>query len=416
VRKLKSFMKLTPSISFALFAILFISACNTLPKKNQTEKKQITSADSINVKLQLVSNIPEEPVQLNTPDDNSGRDFITDIKGKIWILKNDSIQPKPFFNLYEKIGKQDSTPIIGIVYSVAFHPQYATNHKFYVCYVAPSKLRSADSKLVVSQFTSDINNPDLADLKSEKEVIVFKGATVQGNGAQIAFGPDGYLYISLGDDNEKDTTYRYHTQDLHYFNGKLLRIDVNKLPYTIPADNPFVHVKNAKPEIWAYGFRKLWHFSFDPHSGEIFGGDVGENREEEIDMVKKGANYGWPIMEGDSVYEKNNEKNDMAFTAPINTYTHETGICIIGGKFYYGNEIPQLKNKYFFADWKEKLFALAKDNYGKWQRQAVKIVNKPDDPFFICGCGEDSKNQLFVMGYLVNKTGDKGVIYKVMKG
>ena len=151
--KLKSFMKLTISFSFTLFAIFFISACNTLPKKNQTINKQITSADSINVKLQLVSNIPEQPVELNTSNDNSGRDFITDIKGKIWILKNDSIQPKPFFNLYEKIGKQDSASIIGIVFSVAFHPQYATNHKFYVCYNAPSKLKSADSKLVVSQFS-----------------------------------------------------------------------------------------------------------------------------------------------------------------------------------------------------------------------------------------------------------------------
>ncbi|MEO8719535.1 MAG: PQQ-dependent sugar dehydrogenase [Ginsengibacter sp.] len=409
-------MKLNTTFSFALFVIFFVSACNTLPKKNQTEKEENTLTDSISVKLQLVSSIPEEPVELNTTDDNSGRSFITDVKGKIWIIKNDSVQPKPFFNLYEKIGKPDSKSIIGIIFGVAFHPQYATNHKFYVCYNAPSKPNSADSKLVVSQFTSEKDNPDLVDLKSEQEVIEFKGATVQDNGAQIVFGPDGYLYISLGDDNAKDTTYRYRSQDLNFLNGKLLRINVDNLPYTIPADNPFVHVKNARPEIWAYGFRKLWHFSFDPHSGQIFGGDVGEEKEEEIDMITKGANYGWPIMEGNSVYEKNNGKNDHAFVAPINTYTHETGICIIGGKFYYGNDIPELRNKYFFADWKEKLFALAKDNHGKWQRQPVKIVNQLDGKFFICGCGEDSKNQLFVMGYLVNKTGEKGVIYKVLKG
>lgn len=408
-------MKLTTSYSFTLCAIFFISACNTIPKKTQTVKKEITSSDSINVKLQLVSNIPELPVELNTPDDKSERTFVTDNKGKIWILKNDSLQPKPFFNLYEKIGKQNSTSLIGMVFSVAFHPQYAANHKFYVCYNAPSKPHSAESKLVVSQFTSEKDNPDLADLNSEKEVIEFKGATIQDNGAQIAFGPDGFLYISLGDDNAKDTTYRYHAQDLSYFNGKLLRINVDKLPYTIPNDNPFIHVKNARPEIWAYGFRKLWRFSFDPHSGQLFGGDVGEDKEEEIDIVTKGSNYGWPIMEGDSVYEKNGEKNDIAFVAPINTYTHETGICVIGGKFYYGNEIPQLKNKYFFADWKEKLFALEKDNYGKWKRQPIKITNPPNGTFFICGCGEDSKNQLFVTGYLVNKAGEKGAIYKVIK-
>ncbi len=409
-------MKLTFLCSSLLFAILFMPACNTVPKKNLPVKTDAIVADSINVKLQLVSNIPEEPIQLNTPGDNSGTAFVTDIKGKIWILKNDSLQPKPFFNLYGKIGKQDSTSIIGDVYSVAFHPQYAANHKFYVCYNAPSKQHSADSKLVVSQFTSEKGNPDLADLKSEQKVIEFKGATVQDNGAQIAFGPDGYLYISLGDGVEiEDTIYHHRAQDLHYFNGKLLRIDIDKLPYTIPSDNPFVNVKNARPEIWAYGFRKLWHFSFDPHTGLLFGGDVGQDKEEEIDLVTKGSNYGWPLMEGDSVYEKNDQKNDTVFVPPINTYTHKTGVCVIGGNFYYGNEIPQLKNKYFFADWKEKLFALAKDKNGKWPRQPIKIINRPEDEFFICGCGVDSNNQLFVMGYLVNKAGEKGVIYKVIK-
>ena len=399
----------------AICVAFFIYSCNTTSNKHLPSKNEIASADSINVKLQLVTNVPQEPVELNMPDDNGGRSFITDIKGKIWIIKNDSLLTKPFLNLYEKIGKQEGSSVVGMVFSVAFHPKFSTNHTFYVCYNAPSKPHSDSSKLVVAEFHSDKSNPDLADLNSEHTVMEFKGATVQDNGAKIAFGPDGYLYISLGDDNANDSSYQYHAQDLHYFNGKMLRIDVNKTPYAIPPDNPFIHIKNAKPEIWAFGFRKLWHFSFDPYSGLLFGGDVGQEQEEEIDIVKKGSNYGWPVMEGDSVYQKNDQKNDLDFEAPVYTYTHKTGICVIGGNFYYGNEIPQLKNKYFFADWKDKLFALSKNKTGNWTRQSIHITNEPAGSFFICGCSEDLKGQLFVMGYLVNGADEKGVIYKVMK-
>jgi glucose/arabinose dehydrogenase len=160
----------------------------------------------------------------------------------------------------------------------------------------------------------------------------------------------------------------------------------------------------------------LWHFSFDPHSGLLFGGDVGQEKEEEIDIIKKGGNYGWPVMEGDTIYQKNDQESYPAFESPVNTYTHKTGICIIGGDFYYGNEIPQLKSKYVFADWKDKLFALAKNKAGKWIRQTIHIINEPAGSFFICGCNEDLKGQLFVMGYLVNGADEKGVIYKVLKG
>jgi len=400
---------------FSIFAFFLFLSCNTVSQKNFPSKKEVTSKDSINVKLKLVSELNGLPVELNMPADKSGRSFITDNQGKIWILKNGSLLSKPFFNVYEKIGKQEKASPIGMVFSIAFDPQFAANHKFYVCYNAPSKPNSPDSKLVVAQFNCAGNNPDLADLASEQSVIEFKGATVQNNGAQIAFGPDGYLYISLGDDNANDTTYHYHSQDLHYFNGKLLRIDVKQLPYSIPPDNPFIHIKNARPEIWAYGFRKLWHFSFDPKTGLLFGGDVGQDRQEEIDIVKKGCNYGWPVMEGDSVYQKNDQRNLADLVPPVNTYSHRTGVCVIGGNFYYGNEIPGLKNKYVFADWKDKLFALVKDKYGNWERQTVKMTNPPAGSFFICGCNQDLKNQLFVMGYLVKDSVEKGEVYQVIK-
>ncbi len=400
-----------------LFAIIFLSACHSTATKSVAAKAAKVSDDSILVKYQVVTYGVGIPIELNAPPGDSGRVFITDNQGKIWIFKNDSLTSKPFFNIYDKIPKQAKNPLSGMIFSAAFHPQYATNHRFYVCYNAPSGLHTHNSNLIVSEFTADKNNPNLADLKSEHRVIEFKGSTIEDNGAQIAFGPDGYLYISVGDENAGDTTYHYMAQNLNYFNGKLLRIDVNKLPYAIPPDNPFVKVKNARPEIYAYGFRKLWRFSFDPLTHQIFGGDVGESREEEIDIVTKGSDYGWSVMEGDSSFGKNNSDSKTVFTSPIFTYTHKTGICVIGGGFYYGNEIPLLKNKYVFADWDGGVFALTKNKEGKWERQTLKILNKPQDPFFICGCSVDANNRLFVMGYITNKKNEqKGVIYKIAKG
>ena len=401
--------------SCIVVSIVLLLSCNTISKKSVTEKKTTVNAESISVKYQLVTYGSGILVELNTPTPNDGKIFVTDNTGKIWILKNDSLASKPFLNIYDRIGKQPKNSLVGMIFSVAFSPQYSTNRKFYVCYNAPSKIHTDSAKLVVSEFTASKANPDIADINSEHRIIEFKGRTVQNNGSQMVFGPDGYLYISIGDDNAKDTTYHYHAQDLKYLNGKLLRIDVRKNPYAIPADNPFVGVKNARPEIWAYGFRKLWRFSFDPVTHQLFGGNVGENKEEGIDIVTKGSNYGWPVKEGDSSFEKNNSNLEATFTQPAFTYTHKTGICVIGGNFYYGNEIPALKNKYVFADWHGSIFALSKNSDNKWRSESLKIINKPTEDFFICGCFIDANNQIFVMGYLVDKTGEKGVIYKIEK-
>ncbi|MDE3182415.1 MAG: PQQ-dependent sugar dehydrogenase [Bacteroidota bacterium] len=400
--------------SFCTFAATACNFTSNTVTKNPKEKSAIAISDSITVKFEPVSDIAELPVEMNEPSPG-GNLFVTDITGKIWILHKDSMLAKPFFDRYGNLYKGSPGSSIGRLYSVAFHPQYLLNHKFYVCYAAPSSRYKKSGKLVISQFTSDEKNPEISDLKSEKKVLEVEGSNVAFNGAQIRFGPDGYLYISIGDDKANDSSYKYRAQDLRYLNGKLLRIDVDNLPYTIPADNPFKQVKNARPEIWAYGFRKLWRYSFDPVSHQLFGGDVGENMEEEIDVVTKGGNYGWPEKEGDSIFEKNDLKSGTPFTSPIYTYTHVKGICVIGGNFYYGKDLPQLTNKYVFADWKGCLFALGKDQHDKWNALPLKIVNKPSDSFFICGSAIDANNQIYVMGYLVNKNGDKGVIYKVVK-
>lgn len=404
-------------ILFYWFCTFVAIACNqtgnTVSKKANA-KSAPTTNDSIAVRLEPVTDIAELPAEMNEPEPG-GDLFVTDVSGKVWILKKDSMLAKPFFDRYGNLYKGSGGSSMGRLYSVAFDPGYSLNHKLYVCYVATSTFNKKDGKLVVSQFTASQNNPEVCDLKSEKRVLQLEGSNVAFNGAQICFGPDGYLYISIGDDKANDSSYNYRAQNLQYLNGKLLRIDVHTLPYTIPADNPFRSVKNARPEIWAYGFRKLWRYSFDPVSHELIGGDIGEKKEEEIDIIRKGGNYGWPEKEGDLSFEKNDETPDSAFIEPIYTYSHMKGICVIGGDFYYGKDLPQLTNKYIFGDWNGSLFALGQNHQNTWNAVPLKIVNKPSSPFFICGCFVDAANQFFVMGYIADKHASKGVIYKIVK-
>ncbi|ULQ52705.1 PQQ-dependent sugar dehydrogenase [Flavihumibacter fluvii] len=397
----------------SLLCITLLIGCHSPLEKKITAEKKLEHTDTIGVKFELVTDAIAAPIEYIVPPDNTHRIFITDNKGMIWLLKNDSLHPRPFLNFKNRLEQKDKKSQPGEIFSIAFHPQFASNSKFFVCYAKPSGKQAGTFKFIVSEFTVDKSNQDIADLKTERQVMELENKNIVFNGAQIAFGPDGYLYISIGDDKLGDSTYIYHAQDLNYLNGKLLRIDVNKTPYAIPADNPFIGIKNTRPEIWAYGFRKLWRFCFDSASHQLFGADVGELKQEEINIVKKGGNYGWPIKEGDSIFENNTSNNQATLVAPIYAYTHKDGICIIGGSFYYGRDIPPLMNKYVFADFNGSLFALSKDGKDGWIRQ---VLNKPADPFLICGSSVDENNELIVLGILNTKAGFKGAVYKIVKG
>jgi len=390
------------------------------PAATPAAKNTTAVTDSSWVVLNLVTLAVAEPVQLSAPADSAGRMFITDHKGRIWILKKDSILPRPFFNIVAKTA--DKLPVKGVpnplntINSIAFHPQFARNHKFYVCYNAATRIKGNKTKLVVDEFTADDSDPDTTAVKSMRHVFELEGKMMFTNGTEIAFGPDGYLYISIGDDAFGDSTYVYHAQDMDYLNGKLLRIDVNKTPYGIPADNPYAAKPHVRPEIWASGFRKMWRFCFDPKSKQLFGADVGEKKREEIDLITKAGNYGWPAMEGDTVYNGSTAGTQQSFSAPINTYSHKEGICVIGGCFYYGAGIPFLADKYVFADFKGILFSLSNNGKDQWLRSVLNVRNQPAEPFLVCGLNAGNNKELYVMGMLNSKTGPKGVVYKIIKG
>jgi glucose/arabinose dehydrogenase len=394
--------------------ITCLMACDGPTTKKSVETEKLSETDTVPVRLELVTTAVETPIEYYVPPDGSHRVYITDVKGKIWILDKDSLLPRPFFDVYDKLSLKEIQEGIGAVAGVAFHPVYSSNGKFYVCYNTASTISGNTCKLVVSEFTNKETDQTCADVSTERRVIEFEGKNICANGSQIAFGPDGYLYLSVGDDAIGDSNYVYKAQDLKYLNGKILRIDVNAAPYAIPADNPFVSLKDARPEIWAYGFRKVWRFTFDPDNRQLFGADVGEVKEEEVDIVTKGGNYGWPIVEGDSIF-KNDGVVHPQFITPIHDYVRTVGICIIGGKFYQGSDIPELKDKYVFGDFNGSLFVLVKTESGKWERKILKVANKGEELFLVCGFGSDENNELIVMGLLNTKTGQKGAIYKIVK-
>lgn len=396
-----------------VYLLILCAACNSPVQKNQTQNSS-AALDSVGIKLELVTSAINMPVQLSAAPDNSHRLFLGDLSGKIWILKNGSLQPKPFLNITNKLEQRDTSAQVRAMFGFTFHPQFATNKKIYVSYNAPTPASdSNDCKLVISEFTLSSTNADSINIASERRIIEFEGHGVDEDACGIAFGPDGYLYISMGD-NHTPLNER-QAQNLNSLLGKVLRIDVNnKKPYGIPPSNPFVGVKNTRPEIWAYGLRRFWRFSFDPQSHILIGGEVGDVTAEEVDIINKGANYGWPIKEGDSLVVSNSKADINSFTAPVNSYSHKVGICIIGGNFYYGDSIPLLKNKYIFADFGGSIFTLAKNPQGIWTRQAVKILNKPSDPFLIFSCNTDDYNGLYVMGALNTDKGYKGVVYKIV--
>ncbi len=407
-------MKSVSNLCFTVFLMsalfVYLIACNSVNTKNDAENAPGTT-DSVT--LELVTGAINFPTEMQTPLDDSHRMFISDLSGKIMILKNGKVLPQPFLDVSSLLEKKDSTAEVKAMFGFAFHPQFAENKKFYVSYNAPALVDTNSCTLVIAEFMVSPTNPDSAVLSSERRIMEIQGHGVDHDACNMAFGPDGYLYISMGDNHTPLNERK--AQDLSSLLGKVLRIDVNKTPYAIPADNPFVGIKDARPEIWAYGLRRFWRFSFDPQSHMLIGGEVGDKIQEETDIITKGSNYGWPISEGDTVVVKNSGADTASFVKPIDTYGRKDGICVIGGNFYYGKNLPFLNSKYVFADYNGTLYSLTKKETGAWTRQQINIAGKPADPFLIISCDIDENNELYLLGVLNTKAGFKGVVYKLAK-
>ena len=302
---------------------------------------------ALNVKLEVVASALQSPVDLKEAPDGTGRLFITEQTGNVRIvMPNGDVRPEPFLDLSRSIVRQyvrfDERGTLGF----AFHPDYKTNGKFYVHYSRP--IEDNDPNLrheifgnhttYISEFKVS-DNPNIADAGSERVLMTVNQPQFNHNGGALEFGPDGYLYISLGDGGFADDWGYGHNkkignaQDLSNLLGKVLRIDVNKqdegLEYGIPADNPFASKDGARGEIFAYGFRNPWRMTFDTGGNRsLFVADVQQNSYEEVDIVTKGGNYGWRVMEGNRCFDYLNPNDHLAscdnadMQPPIIEYNH----------------------------------------------------------------------------------------------
>jgi len=342
---------------------------------------------TIEINLNPVVDGLNRPVGLASAGDGSGRLFVLEKGGVIQIIRNGQLTGAPFLDIQDRVGSLSSERgLLGL----AFHPAYTQNGWFFVNYT------NLQGDTVISRF-SVTAQPDTADPSSETRVLGYDQPAPNHNGGNLVFGPDGYLYIGTGDGGGAGDTY-HNGQNTQTYLGKMLRIDVNSLPYSIPPDNPFVGNPAYYPEIWAIGLRNPWRYSFDRQTGELYIADVGQNTYEEVNVVPAsdagGENYGWPIMEGLHCFPDSMNCNPGGLTLPVTEYTHSSGdnCSITGGYVYRGQQYPQLSGIYFYGDYcSGNIWGLSRDASGAWQPRLL-LQNQGSLSSF----GEDDNGELYV--------------------
>jgi glucose/arabinose dehydrogenase len=342
------------------------------------------------ISMQVVVSGLNAPLDLEQPSDGSGRLFVVEQGGTIRIIQNGSLLPQAFLNITSKVMVQDEMGLLGL----AFHPDFQTNRKFYVNYV-----RNAGGQFqsVIAEYLASVANPNQSDASSERILLTVNQVSNFTNhkAGQLAFGPDGFLYFGLGDGGSGGDPFG-HGQNTQTLLGKMLRIDVDAvspgLQYRIPPDNPFV-AGGGLPEIWAYGFRNPWRFSFDRSTNRVFVADVGQDNFEEIDLLQKGGNYGWNTMEGQHCFNPPAGCNMAGLILPIAEYSHQEGNAVIGGFVYRGANIPALRGAYIFGDLGTgKIWELQETSPNNWARTLLL-----QSGVMITSFGQDATGELYVV-------------------
>ena len=271
-----------------------------------------------------------------------GRLFVVERVGRIRIIRDDVLEPTPFLDIRDRVRSGNEQGLLGL----AFPADFATSGRFFVHYTRD------DGGTRLSRFSVSAN-PDVADPDSESIYLEEPQPFANHNGGQVAFGPDGHLYLALGDGGSANDP-QGHGQNPGTLLGTLVRLDVSTdPPYAVPADNPFVGDSTRRPEIWAWGLRNPWRFSFDEGSGLLFIADVGQNRWEEVnavDLSAGGINYGWNVREGPECFNTSGCSDD-GLTDPVVSYDHGDGCSITGGYVYRGSALPDLIGRYVFSDY-----------------------------------------------------------------
>jgi len=345
-------------------------------------------------------------VQLNHPvwfsalPGFTNRYVVLEHGGKSWLVErtHSGDEQTLLVDLSSQVRVGGATGLLGI----AFHPKFAENRNYYLKY---QLLRSSQivTHLIERQFAADFKS----DAGVPPRLLLEIGSVTQDHhGGTIEFGPDGFLYLGMGDTGPQRDP-QGHGQDLGVFWSKILRLDVDRAEngraYGIPKDNPFVGRTNALPEIWAYGFREPWRFSFDSLTGDLWVGDVGQDRVEEVTMVRRGENHGWNIFEGHTPFSDQYRRPGESYVAPVFSYWHRDGVSVTGGYVYRGRRAPQIYGRYICGDFESRrLWALTQTN-----RLLSSIVEIGQAPTRVVSFGQDHEGELYVVGY------DAGMIYRM---
>lgn len=358
-----------------------------------------------NETLQLVEAFPnlsfDRPLEIQYAGDGSDRLFVVEQPGVISVFPNQSevAEKDVFLDIESQVEDEGNEEgLLGL----AFHPDYASNGYLFVNYTAANPART-----VVSRFEVMASDPDRADPQSEMILLEVEQPFSNHNGGKLAFGPDGYLYISLGDGGSAGDPEE-NGQNPATLLGSILRIDVDEqtaeMNYGIPADNPFAgNEEGFREEIFAYGLRNVWKFSFDQQTNLLWAADVGQNELEEINLIDGGENYGWNTMEGFDCFEPASDCDQDGLSLPIWDYDHDEGDrSITGGYVYRGEEIPELVGQYIYADFVS----------GRIWAMDFSTINDPDvteliqASFPVSSFGLDQENELLISGF-------DGNIYKL---
>ncbi len=343
------------------------------------------------IQLQLVVPGLSQPVYVTHAGDGSGRLFIVEQAGVIRIFKNGALLTTPFLDITSRVLSGGEQGLL----SVAFHPQYSSNGRFFVNYTATATGLGTPFKSVIAEYHVSLTNPDVADPTTERVLLNVPDPFDNHNGGLNLFGPDGYLYIGLGDGGSGGDPQN-NGQSLGTLLGKVLRIGVDgALPYAIPSDNPFFGASGARGEIWAYGLRNPWRFSFDRCGGRLFLADVGQDAWEEVDLIEKGGNYGWRIMEGPACFNPPTGCTTTGLQMPIASYDHTLGCSITGGYVYRGTASPVLNGRYLFGDFcSGRLWELHAAGLKNWVMTQVAQTGLAISSF-----GEDQNGELYIVNY-----------------
>ena len=352
-----------------------------------------------NIQLEPIISGINSPVAITHAGDGSGRLFITLKVGEVLIYDGSQLLPTPFLDIGSLITSGNERGLL----SVAFHPNYSANGFLYVNYTD----LNGDTVIARYQVSAD---PNVVDTTSAAILLTIPQPSTNHNGGQLQFGPDGYLYIGMGDGGFGGDPLN-NAQNPNSLLGKMLRIDVDAgSPYAIPPDNPFVSDPSAKPESWALGLRNPWRFSFDRLTGDLFIADVGQGNYEEVNFQPAdsdgGENYGWRLMEGNQCYDPSTGCNDGSLTLPIIEYDHSLDNCsITGGYRYRGALYSGLAGIYFYADFcSGRIWGAFQNASGDWTTEELL-----DTGLSITTFGEDEGGEL----YLAHFSSSDGTIYKV---